>query len=495
MRRKMKFPLGRKIMLMMIIIAVVLTATCIIVSDIVFRDIMNDEYAMTADANAATVAVTVDGDKMEAFAQKVYDIYKASDKKVDNTKTNDPVFDEYSEQFLPLMETDEYIEMREELQKIQDVSEADCVYTLLPVPEDKTLIYLVDAAIEDDDLVTPGCYDLAEECCYKYLGDLSKGLPAFITNTVEYGWLITSCAPVYNSNGEVVCYAAVDLSMNEVYETERHFLYILAVLLLGITAVICIIFIIFVKYKIVRPINLLSEAAGQYRHKQVSDAHNEFGALKIHTGDELEILLGSMVQMEKDIDNYIDNLTKTKAQLSTARQHADDMHELAHMDSLTGIRNRLAYDKEMERLDNDIENGYLRFGIAMIDLNYLKYTNDTYGHKCGNAAIIKLSRMICDVFKHSPVFRIGGDEFAVILKNHDFDHIEHLVDEFESRIDSIADDTSIPPSDKVSAALGYAIFNSETDKSADDVFKRADTNMYERKKAMKAARGLPTNGR
>lgn len=486
----MKLSLGRKITLLMIIIAVILTATCIFVSDMVFHDIMNDEYAITADANAAIVAVTVDGDKMEKFADKVYEIYKKSDKKVDNTKTSDPVFEEYSEQFLYLMETDEYIEMREALQKIQDVSEVDCVYTLLPVPEDKTLIYLVDAAIEEDELVTPGCYDMAEESCYKYLDDLSKGFPAFITNTVEYGWMATSCAPVYNSNGEVVCFAAVDISMNEVYKTERSFLYMLAGLLVGITIVVCALSIIFVKIKIVRPINMLSEAAGQYRQKQVNDVHNEFSTLKIHTGDELEILLGSMVQMEKDIDNYIDNLTRTKAQLSTARQHADDMHELAHMDSLTGIRNRLAYDKEIDRLNSDIENGYLRFGIAMIDLNFLKRINDTYGHKCGNTAIIKLSCMICDVFKHSPVFRIGGDEFAVILKNHDFEHIEELEADFNGRISAIAADSSIPEQDKVSAALGYAVFDKETDKAADDVFRRADKKMYDNKVAMKLKLGI-----
>ena len=64
-----------------------------------------------------------------------------------------------------------------------------------------------------------------------------------------------------------------------------------------------------------------------------------------------------MVQMEQDIDSYIKSLTQTKEQLFSARQQADNMHELAHMDSMTGIRNRLAYDKEIIRLDSEIQKG------------------------------------------------------------------------------------------------------------------------------------------
>ena len=55
-----------------------------------------------------------------------------------------------------------------------------------------------------------------------------------------------------------------------------------------------------------------------------------------------------------------------------------------------------------------------------IDLNNLKTINDTYGHDKGNIAIMKLANMICEVFSKSPVFRIGGDEFAVILFKKDY---------------------------------------------------------------------------
>lgn len=66
----------------------------------------------------------------------------------------------------------------------------------------------------------------------------------------------------------------------------------------------------------------------------------------------------------------------------------------------------------------------------MIDLNYLKLINDNFGHDKGNIAIKKICNIVCVTFKHSPVFRIGGDEFVVILENEDYDNIHTLIKQF-----------------------------------------------------------------
>ncbi len=320
------------------------------------------------------------------------------------------------------------------------------------------------------------------------MDDLSGGFPAFISNTPEYGWMVTSAMPVYDSTGRLVCLAVVDLDMNDVRGEEQRFVFLLAGILAGITVMICLVSILYVKRRIVKPINMLSDAAGQYSQNQSAVTHNEFGSIIIRTGDELEILLRSMVQMEKDIDTYIKNLTQTREQLSNARQQADNMNELAHKDALTGIRNKLAYDNEIERLDSGLQEGKNAFGIAMIDLNFLKVINDTYGHEQGNFAIKSLCRIVCRIFSHSPVFRIGGDEFAVILRDHDYDHIEELYAQFNHHLEELAADSTLQPWEKVSASVGYALFDPECDHCADDVFKRADHNMYDYKKAMKALR-------
>ena len=482
----MRLSLGKKITVLMIAFAVLLSGTCMIVSAAVNRSTMEKEYIITADSMAATVAVIVDGDRMQRITEKVMEIYDRSDQKLSNEEQENPAFEAYAAQYLHLMNDEDYLVIRDQLRKIQDVSEADYIYTICPVPEDGTAVYIVDAA--SDHAVTPGLFDYAEEKNLIYMNDLKQGVPAFVTNTPEYGWLVTACAPVYNSNGAVVCFAAVDLSMNDVLEKENKFLFMLAGILLILTIMISLISIFYVTYRIVRPINLLSGAARQYGQKQAGAVHHEFSSVDIHTGDELELLHASMIQMEKDIDSYIESLTRTEEQLTSVRQQADDLHELAHMDSLTGIRNRLAYDKEILRLDREIQNGRHEFGIAMIDLNFLKVINDTYGHEFGNTAIITLSQLICDVFSHSPVFRIGGDEFAVILKNHDYHKIEMLSEKFSLQMEALRTEEELRPWEKISAAFGYALFEAETDHCAEDVFKRADQKMYENKKEMKAVR-------
>ena len=78
-------------------------------------------------------------------------------------------------------------------------------------------------------------------------------------------------------------------------------------------------------------------------------------------------------------------------------------------DALTGIRNKMAYDYEVEKLEKDLADGFNEFGLAMVDLNFLKKTNYTYGHEKGNISIRRLCMLVCEVFEHSPVFRIGGN--------------------------------------------------------------------------------------
>ena len=89
----------------------------------------------------------------------------------------------------------------------------------------------------------------------------------------------------------------------------------------------------------------------------------------------------------------------------------------------------------------------------MVDLNYLKRINDSYGHDKGNVALVKLSGIICNIFKHSPVFRVGGDEFIIILMGEDFDHLEEREEQFKNTISEIQKDTELEEWERVSAAI------------------------------------------
>ena len=124
--------------------------------------------------------------------------------------------------------------------------------------------------------------------------------------------------------------------------------------------------------------------------------------------------------------------------------------------------------------------------MLVLDINDLKKTNDTYGHDIGNELIVHAAKLLSAIFKASSVFRIGGDEFAVVLDGKDLKNYRTLTEKLDAAFaeDYIAvDDTSIP----VSAARGVAVFDSAVDRTFNDVFTKADHAMYLPKEAAKAA--------
>ena len=120
-------------------------------------------------------------------------------------------------------------------------------------------------------------------------------------------------------------------------------------------------------------------------------------------------------------------------------------------------------------------------------MNYLKKVNDTYGHEKGNAYLLNASKLICSVFGEEHVYRIGGDEFVVVLEGDKVSLSKYFVKQFNAEMARKNANKSLEPWEKVSAAVGLAFYTTN-DKTADEVFKRADKEMYANKLAMKAAR-------
>ena len=236
--------------------------------------------------------------------------------------------------------------------------------------------------------------------------------------------------------------------------------------------------------RFIKRIARLENAMSYYSRKKDSsialDVEREFGDT-----DEVGALGRQFSAMILEINDYMENLTKTTLELEDTQQHAAEIMELTNKDALTGVRNRNAYDKEVQKIEWEISSGYKDFGVVVVDLNYLKRINETYGHEKGNMAIQKLCHLVCLTFAHSPVFRIGGDEFAVILRNDDFFSVDTLMESFNSTISRVADSEDLEYWEKTSAAAGFALFDPAIDRTYEDVFRRADEAMYERKKKMK----------
>ncbi len=153
---------------------------------------------------------------------------------------------------------------------------------------------------------------------------------------------------------------------------------------------------------------------------------------------------------------------------------------LAYTDPLTGVKSKTAYAEKEIEYNTAIREGTIHpFAVVVCDVNGLKQVNDTMGHKAGDEMIQTACRMICEFFKHSPVYRVGGDEFVVVLAGADFARREEIMAEFNSRVERNKKNR------EVVIAVGISDFETGKDKGYHDVFERADAMMYIRKKELK----------
>ena len=121
----------------------------------------------------------------------------------------------------------------------------------------------------------------------------------------------------------------------------------------------------------------------------------------------------------------------------------------------------------------------VEFGVIVCDVNGLKRINDTLGHKAGDEYIRSACMMLCRCYKHSPVYRIGGDEFAVLLQGQDYEAREELLQEVNAQIE-----VNLGSGGAV-ASIGMAEYEPDSGETFHEVFKRADGRMYERKMQLK----------
>ena len=151
------------------------------------------------------------------------------------------------------------------------------------------------------------------------------------------------------------------------------------------------------------------------------------------------------------------------------------------IDPLTGVYSKHAYIDEEYKIESEIENKTTKgFAIVVFDLNDLKVTNDTYGHEEGDHYLKESTNLIEQYFKDIPLYRVGGDEFALFLKDENYIKREDYFSKFNQCIDD-----NVINHDRIIIASGMAIYEPERDTTILQVFTRADHEMYQRKQQIK----------
>ena len=184
-----------------------------------------------------------------------------------------------------------------------------------------------------------------------------------------------------------------------------------------------------------------------------------------------------------DKRHLIVGVSNVDAELRREYEHARNLqqaHEQAMRDALTGVRNKNGYQEFEKQLQVALDAGRQQpFAIVVCDVNGLKEVNDTQGHKAGDEYICAACALICDIYAHSPVFRIGGDEFVAILRGKDFEKRDALLEAIRSEVrrNQITSGVVI--------ASGMSDYREGVDRKVADVFARADELMYENKRTLK----------
>ena len=476
-KTKRRFPLWLKTLIVLLFSVSVVSTVAVVYSAVTLRQTTRNHYIEHSVEVADTLSIYLNLDDVKDVKNQVQTIYKSipEDKKFDNTHWDEDDWSSYLSYYDSVVESGAYNRLFDQLTEFHSKNTAKFCYLAYADYEDKRLIYLVDEADEDERCL-PGSFDAFTEQDMTIFNHFDTGFEPEITNMEEYGYLVSVGRPIYkDESGRPGSFALVDLSMDAIIAKENEDTTLLVIVLVLLSVLAVTTGFLLVMFMIIKPVRKLTKVANEYTNETNGDL-NKFNEINISTSDEIEDLANSMKKMEKDINKYISDLLG-------AQKKADELKILADKDALTNVGNKRAYFEVEERLNDLIKKGKARFALSMIDLNGLKTINDTYGHERGDAFIVALSNMIKDTFTLSEVYRIGGDEFIVVSENSDYDRIDRLHNAFILRIKDEKTNE-----EKVSAAIGTAIFDPKIDNNVEDTFKRADAQMYERKKKMKENR-------
>ena len=296
----MKISLRIKTIILVIIVAILIATVSILISYNTYAKTIDGYYKTTLTNLAETAASMMDSDKIEEYYQTL---------KKDE-------------------EYEKYLNILFEIKENNDIE-----YLYIEKIVGNNAVAIMDADRSDTAMKLGDTFDISEGAD---VTSLSEGIPAFISNEPEVGWVCSIFSPIKDSSGKVVALVGADMSMDDVMHERRIFLMTVCVAILVTTILAVAILLVIIQKIVVKPINLLSVATSNF----VSDKENEnndgkvslISSLQIHSGDELQTLSEAIKTMEADINEYINNLTEVTierermgAELNVATQIQADM--------------------------------------------------------------------------------------------------------------------------------------------------------------------------
>ena len=327
---------------------------------------------------------------------------------------------------------------------VRQVSEHEYIYTIDPDEEE------------------PASFGSTIEPTYA-LESAAKKVAAFDKEpfTDEWGTFYSAYAPVLDSSGELAMIVGIDVWANwyneTVWSSSRSIIIISAI---GVVSGVLV--GILINLRISSRFKLLSKEFNELE-EDVQKLITEIKApIAAESGEDIE-LRGDvqLVSLRKKI-----HITQKEIQDFIAY-----IKKQAYVDALSQAGNRASYVLKIKQISAET-----RYSVIIYDINGLKYINDNYGHETGDQTIIAISNILKDTFDEETIYRIGGDEFVVLLTDNDKDITLQIFNSVIDKIEKFNETQQLPL--PISVSKGVAFFDAKIDTGYKDVFNRADECMY-----------------
>lgn len=283
----------------------------------------------------------------------------------------------------------------------------------------------------------------------------------------RWGDLYSAYAPVFGLDGTVKAVVGVDVWASW-YKNEIGFNAVAIGIITLVTVALGTFVAVFITRKMHNKLSALSDEMDELQgniHKLLNDIRDPKYLSTNMKDDARTEESNGLVQLKEQIYN-------TKVAIKDYIEYA---HHQAYLDTLTGLGNRNAYYLVVENIEKKIDNDeYLNFAVIVFDINGMKKINDIYGHEAGDIAIKTCGECLKETFGETNSFRIGGDEMVVIYQNVYEKTIQNKITNFNQMLSKRNSDLEFD----LSMSSGFSFFDKGKDKKLQDVFNRADENMY-----------------
>lgn len=305
-----------KVVMMVLLTAASLAASMLGVSYYIYSETMMEHYAVMAANLVKSTAEILDEEDVRELSQDIVGRYRvvcSGEAPPDLENASGQERETYFAAFAGTEDTAAYARIYEEIRKIREANQVLSLYlAYMDQQTDKCVYLCVDSS--EQVICPPGALDQIEVCNRELMDRGQYDFPAYITNYSQYGWLCSASAAMCDESGAVLANACVDISMEEVMQDRRAFLNKLLFALAGTTLLLIVIGVKVISKTVVNPINLLAKSTSGFLENRKENGAGTVQDLNIRSNDEIGRLAGAVVKMERDINEYIDNIAKVTAE-------------------------------------------------------------------------------------------------------------------------------------------------------------------------------------